>query len=123
MAAEAGKFREENMLMKRRLCVLAIAAAAVMSANAMAWDVTSAATKVQKAADDASAKIDQAKLKNNAKSEKYKTQLEEKIKDLKAKIEKWQSDGDAKSSEKQEAIANAQASIERLNAKLKALSE
>lgn len=109
--------------MRRLLGSLAIVLAVVMAANVKAWDVTSAASKVQKAADEASAKIDAAKLKNNAKSEKYKSQLEEKIKDLKTKIEKWQSDGDAKSSEKQEAIANARASIERLNAKLKALSE
>lgn len=109
--------------MKKLLSALVIASGAFAAANAMAWDVTTAATKVQKAADEASAKIDEAKLKNNAKSESYKLQLEEKIKDLKAKIEKWQSDGDVKSSEKQEAIANAKASIERLNAKLKALSE
>lgn len=109
--------------MNKFLSAAAVALIVVCGGNAAAWDIVEAAGKVQSAADKAGAKIDEAKLKNSAKSESYKAQLEEKIADLKGKIEKWQSGGNAKSSETQEAIANAKASIERLNAKLKALSE
>ena len=104
--------------MKKLIAFIAV----ILYANSVnAFDLASVASKVQSAANKASAKIEEVQAKNDAKNEEAQNKIEEKIKELKDKIANWQSSDSADTDATKQAIANAKESIEKLMEQLKAL--
>ena len=78
-------------------------------------------TKLESAAEKASAKIEESQASTEAQKAEARSKIEDKIAALKTKIADWQASDSANSSETLQAIAKAKESIERLVQQLKAL--